>query len=74
MPGLVAINTGNGDVSWAMVAIEMVKKNHYFSYSNSSKDKIFHQKYESFTFELLLIKFSRLGKYTATKKFATSIQ
>ena len=43
-------------ISIAMVAME-IEKRHYFSYSNSCKeDKIFHQKQESYTFGVALIK------------------
>ena len=60
-------------VSLTMVAMEMGKR-HYFSYhSNSYKEeKIFHQKYESFTFELPLIKLSWPDKYHARKNVVTS--
>ena len=63
---------GIGDVSWTMFALEMLKKR-YFSYSNSCKeDRVSHQKHESFTFELPLIKLSGLDKYKAAKNIDNS--
>ena len=57
----------------AMVAMEMGKR-HYFDYqSNSCKeDKIFHQKHQSYTFKLPLIKLSWLDKYQTRKNVATT--
>ena len=58
-----------GFVSLTMFAMEMGKNNYFSYHSNSSKgENILHQKHESFTFELPLIKFSWPEKYKAKKK------
>ena len=59
--------------SLTMVAMEIAERR-YFNYQSShyEEDKIFHQKHESYTFKLSLIKLSWLGKYQGRKNVATS--
>ena len=50
-----------------------IRKRHYFIYHSDScrEDKILHQKHESYTFELLLIKLSWLDKSKTKGKVLT---
>ena len=46
-----------------MVSMEILKEHFIYNSNSYKKEKIFHQKLESFTFELPLINLSWLDKY-----------